>query len=306
MKIRPMRLAPLVLAGLAAASQLAAQNPTAAPPPAAVKRALFWKVSSRENTAYLLGSVHLGSKDMYPLPKEVEDAFEKSTALIVEVDINHVDQAKLQGIVMESGMYAGDDTLWNHIGKENRARLEEFCDKFGFPSAAMAKMKPWVATTLVATLPMMKKGMETGLGIDKYFLDKADKTKKRVVELETAEWQLKLLSGITDEMLDKYLESTVGQDPLVEARKLQDAWMSGDPARVDKMVRESMAKGPEELNKALLTDRNPHMAEAAEQFLKGKDQAFMVVGAAHMVGKDGIVELLRQRGYKVEQVALAQ
>jgi uncharacterized protein YbaP (TraB family) len=306
MKTRLTRIAPLVLAGLVAASHLAAQKPASAPPPVAVKRALFWKVSSSDNSAYLLGSVHLGSKDMYPLPKEVEDAFEKSTALIVEVDINHLDQAKMQSIVMQTGMYSGDDTLWDHISKANRTRLEEFCDKYGFPAAGMAKMKPWMATILVATLPMMKNGMDPGLGIDKYFLDKAGTAKKRIVELESAEWQFKLLSGITDEMLDKYLESTVGEDPLAEAKKLEEAWMSGDPVRVEKLMRESMAKGPEQLMKALLTDRNPHMADVAEQFVKGKDQGFMVVGAAHMVGKDGIVETLRQRGYKVEQVALAQ
>ena len=207
---------------------------------------------------------------------------------------------------MQTGMYTGDDTLWNHIGKENRTRLEEFCDKYGFPAAGMAKMKPWMATILVATLPMMKNGMEAGLGIDKYFLDKADKTKKRIVELESAEWQFKLLSGITDTMLEKYLESTIGEDQVAEAKKLQEAWMSGDPVRVDKLVQEGMSKGPQELNMALLTDRNPHMADVAEQFVKGQDRGFMVVGAAHMVGKEGIVELLRQRGYKVEQVTLAQ
>ena len=70
---------------------LLAQNAAAPPAAAPVKKAMFWKVSSADNVAYLLGSIHLGSKDMYPLAKEIEDAFERSAALIVEVDINHVD-----------------------------------------------------------------------------------------------------------------------------------------------------------------------------------------------------------------------
>ena len=61
---------------------------------------------------------------------------------------------------------------------------------------------------------------------------------------------------------------------------------------------------PEEITRAILTDRNPHMADAAEQFLKGKEPAFLVVGAAHLVGKDGVAAILAQRGYKVEQVTL--
>ena len=84
----------LVLAGLAAAAQLVAQGAAAAPAPAPAKKAMFWKVSSADNVAWLLGSIHLGSKSMYPLPKEIEDAFERSTALLVEIDINHVDLAE--------------------------------------------------------------------------------------------------------------------------------------------------------------------------------------------------------------------
>ena len=165
MKRRIAMLAPLVLAGLAAASQLLAQ-----PDPAA-KKAMFWKVASPDNVTYLLGSIHLGSKDMYPLAKEIEEAFERSAALLVEIDINHVDMQKMQGLVLQTGMYPGDDTLWNHISQEARQQLEAFCEKYGFPAMALAKMKPWAVSMMVSTIPLMKNGMEMGLGIDKYFLD---------------------------------------------------------------------------------------------------------------------------------------
>jgi uncharacterized protein YbaP (TraB family) len=56
----------------------------------------------------------------------------------------------------------------------------------------------------------------------------------------------------------------------------------------------------------MLQDRNVRMADATEQFLKGKERAFVVVGAAHMVGPDGVVRILEKRGYKVEQVPLSR
>jgi uncharacterized protein YbaP (TraB family) len=183
----------LVLAGLAAASQLVAQATAVAPAPGPGKKAMFWKVSSADNVAWLLGSIHVGSKGMYPLPKEIEDAFERSTALLVEIDLNRVDMRKMQMLVFQTGLYGGDETLWDHVNPETRQRLEAFCEKYGLPAMAMSKMKPWAAAMMISTLPLMKSGMDVGLGIDKYFLDKAEKTNKLVVEIESAEEQMKLV-----------------------------------------------------------------------------------------------------------------
>jgi uncharacterized protein YbaP (TraB family) len=304
MKRRTRTLASLVLAGLAAASQLLAQQAHAASA-APAKKAMFWKVSSRDHVAWLLGSIHVGSKSMYPLPKEIEDAFDRSEALLVEIDINHVDLSKMQGLILTTGMYAGDDTLWKHVSPETRQRLEEFCEKYSFPAMALAKMKPWAVAAMVATLPLMKTGMDMGLGIDKYFLDKADKVKKRVVEIESAEGQMKLISGITAEMLENAVATQAKQDPQESGKRLQEVWIAGDTIQMEKITREMTASDPADFSAAMLRDRNLHMADVAEQFLKGKETAFVVVGAAHMVGADGVVKLLETRGYKVEQVALA-
>lgn len=303
MKRRLEVFAALVLAGWLTAGQTSAQKPEVARS-APTKKAMFWKASSPNNVIYLLGSIHLGSKDLYPLPAEIEAAFERSAALIVEVDINRGGMEGMQAMILSSGMYTGDDSLWNHVTPEIRAKLEQFCEKYGFPAAAIAKFKPWMAGTLVATLPLAKGGMEAGLGIDKYFLDKATAAKKRVVEAESAEWQIKLLSGFPDDVQAKYLASALEDGGKEKVKLIQDAWLSGDADKLDSMQRETTSM-PAEMTKAMLYDRNPHMADVAEQFLKGKDVGFMVVGAAHMVGQDGIVRILEKRGYKVEQVVIA-
>ena len=302
-------LASLLLAGLVVCrlvAQTPAPPPVAAQPaaPAAAKKALFWKVSSENNAIYLLGSVHFGSKAMYPLPKEIEDAFERSAAVIVEIDLNHVDMQKTLEMIQQVGLYPGGDTLWNHVSPETRQQLEHFCDTYGMPAERLAMMKPWLVAVSIATIPMLKTGMVPDLGIDKYFLDKA-KDKKRVVELESAEWQLKLLSGFPDDVQEKYLAAGMKDaDKAVELSKvMQETWISGDVARLEKLLAEN-STGPPEVQKALLQERNPHMADVAEQFLKGKEAAFVMVGAAHLIGKDGVLATLEKRGYKVQQVAL--
>jgi len=293
----------LVLAGLAAGAQLAAQGAATAPASAPAKKAMFWRVSSGEKVAWLLGSIHLGSKGMYPLPKEMEDAFERSTALLVEIDINHVDLGKMQMLVFQTGLYGGGETLWDHVSAETRQRLEAFCEKYGLPAMAMSKMKPWAAAMMISTIPLMKSGMEMSLGIDKHFLDKAEKAAKLVVEIESADEQMKLVSGITAEMLEKSVAASAKQDPEEYGKRLQQTWISGDTGQMEKIMREQTSDAVE-FAKAMVEDRNQHMADVAEKFLKGKEQAFVVVGAGHMVGPGGMVRLLEKRGYKVEQVAI--
>jgi len=106
---------------------------------------------------------------------------------------------------------------------------------------------------------------------------------------------------LQDQFLTSALEE--GIDMQENLKRLREAWSSGDADKLDAVTRES-TKTPEKITRALLQDRNPHMADAAEKFLKGKEQAFVIVGAAHMVGKDGVVAELKKRGYKVEQVTL--
>jgi uncharacterized protein YbaP (TraB family) len=114
---------------------------------------------------------------------------------------------------------------------------------------------------------------------------------------------MKLVSGITAEMLEKSVAASSKQDPEEYGKRLQQAWVSGDTGQMEKIMQEQTSDAVE-FAKAMVEDRNLHMADVAEQFLKGKDQAFVVVGAGHMVGPGGVVRILEKRGYKVEQVAI--
>ena len=211
--------------------------------------------------------------------------------------------AQAQALVFEKGMYGAEDSLWNHVSPATRKKVEEFCGKYSLPMDALVHLKPWVVALTMSTVPMMKAGLDPSLGIDMYFLNKADK--KRIVEIESAQWQIDLLSGFSDDLQEKLLAASAeeGMDMSANLKRMQDAWASGDADKLDAITREA-THTPPEITRALLEDRNPHMADVAEQFLKGKEQAFLVVGAAHMVGKDGLAAILAKRGYKVEQVAL--
>ena len=266
------------------------------------RRGLMWKASSAGNSVYLVGSIHLASRDLYPLPEHIEQAFLKSNVLVVEVDLNQLDQSKFQTLLAANGLYPRQDSLWNHVSPNTKALVVDFCDKHGMAADAFARMKPWLAAFALSFLPVAAAQPDFAPGIDKYFLDEAA-NRIRVEPLESAEYQLRLVSKMPDIQQERNLLGAVknigqgGED----FKKLQAFWLEGDAEKLNAYLMSSMRDDPE-YQKRVFADRNPRMAERAEQCLKSRDHCFVVVGAGHMVGKDGVVRLLQNRGYKVEQV----
>jgi uncharacterized protein len=267
---------------------------------------LMWKVSSKTNSAYVVGSVHLGDKSLYPLPAVIEKAFAASSVLIVEVDIRHVDQIEMMQL-MATGAYPPGDDLNKHISLQTRAKLDAFLAKYNMPALLFMQFRPWMAGVTISTLPMLKAGLNPNEGIDMHFLNEAGD--KRVEQLEDAAWQIKLLSDMPDSISDEWISSAITQAEASHDHwtKLATYWSRGQAEQMDELVTsESLKSSAEEkaFERRLREDRNPHMTERLEKCLHSTEACFMVVGAAHVVGSEGIVSLLKARGYRVEQAVV--
>jgi uncharacterized protein YbaP (TraB family) len=292
-----------LLGAVALLFSAAAFAPAQAPKTAAVqKKCLFWKAVSGANVVYLLGSIHLASNAVYPLPKPIDEAFAASKSMVVEVDINQIDPSSLTQY-LSKGAYSDGDTLWNHLKPETTAKVKKFLKAQETPPEFIGAFKPWLAGVMLPLIPMMKAGANNDNGIDKHFLDLA-KGKKKIEQAETADFQFKLLSSVPDSLGDVYVNYCIGETEKGKSDdlKLEKLWLSGD----DVLLGEVMSQYPKELTSlmnALLRDRNPHMADVAEKYLKtGGGPCFFVVGAAHLVGPEGVVALLQKRGYTVSRV----
>jgi uncharacterized protein YbaP (TraB family) len=267
---------------------------------------LLWKASWAKHTVYLLGSIHVATRDMYPLPGHIELAFRNSTTLLVEVDVNKMDQGKFQALLMANGMYPPGDSLWNHINADTKRLVVCFCQANGMNPEAFAKLKPWLAALTTAFVPAQMAKQEFVQGLDKYFLDRAAQG-MRVEPIESAEYQFRLLASMPEAEQERSLRAALkgaGQGA-EDFKQLQSFWLDGDAEKLDASLSSSM-QGDPEYSKRVFSDRNPRMADRAEQCLKSGERCFVVVGAGHMVGKDGVVHLLKARGYKVEQVFASQ
>jgi uncharacterized protein YbaP (TraB family) len=282
-----------------------AQAQQAAPAQPKPRRFLMWKAASPSATVYLVGSIHVGDSSMYPLPKEVESAFAAAKVLAVEINVKNADQSKMMGLVQKYGMYADDDSLTKHLSKETQAALDDYCTRHNVPRMGMEKLKPWVMAVTIIAMAWQQAGEDPSQGIDMHFLDES-KPPQRIDELETMESQLSIFAEATEEEQQSMLASALKQGDKMKdlIKRMEAAYISGDPDALQKIMAEQDDVGSKSLEKKLLDDRNVVMAGKMEEYLKGKDPVFAVVGAAHIIGDKGIAKQLRDRGYKVEQVAL--
>ncbi len=284
----------------------AAANPATHAIPVARGSSLLWKANSATTTVYLAGSLHFGSSDMYPLPPEMEAAFQESSVLVVEVDPSAVSPAKAISLIATSGTYPPGDTLWNHVSGRTRSELPAFAAQRGLSAEMLSRLKPWAVDLILSAQMMQAAGMRPDLGIDVHFLGQAGAA-KRTEALETAEQQMRALVNVPESEQAQALEETV-TDPERAGQILKTmkaAWMQGDAAALESLVAEEFRKSPES-RKRLLDDRNVSMAAAIEHYLKGGEPSFVVVGAAHLIGKNGVVSRLVAKGFAVQRVPPAR
>jgi uncharacterized protein YbaP (TraB family) len=281
----------------------AASSPAAGAVPAqhGLRHGIFWQASSATNTVYLLGSLHAATPDLYPLPKQIEDAFRSATVLVVEVNLNKLDTARLRNLA-SAGFYPPGDSLWNHISARSKQAVLGFCARNRLPAEYFAALRPWMAMLIAAETEPITAGMSTKLGIDRHFLDRISRG-MRVEQMETAEQQLQLFTGIADHDPERLLMEAL-QSAETDAGSLldmQNAWLAGDTQKLEAQVASIYAAAPE-FAENFIAGRNLHMAEVVAQHLNGRGTAFVVVGAAHLVGENGVVRLLERQGYRLDQI----
>jgi uncharacterized protein YbaP (TraB family) len=154
----------------------------------------------------------------------------------------------------------------------------------------------------IETIALQQLGFDPAHGIDKHFRDAATAAGKRFVALETAEEQIGFLDGLSPGTQDAMLKESVEgiQAEQTEIRALARAWRAGDAATVERIALKGLSESPEVYN-ALLRDRNRRWVPQIESCVQTR-ACFVVVGAAHLVGPEGLVALLKARGYAVEQL----
>ncbi|MHA7966690.1 TraB/GumN family protein [Paenibacillus sp. CAU 1782] len=261
----------------------------------------FWKVEKDGSVVYLLGSIHVGNDVMYPMRPELNVAYANSDHLVVEVNIAApMDEEKIAEI-QKYMAYDDGSTLKDHIDAETYTQLQGILKEIGAPETAYDPFKPWAVSNELTVLKSALGGYDTGLGIDMYFLQKAMATGKSVLELESFDSQFSMFNNFSNELTSSMLKETVAafHQPDNSIDTMAKMWQSGDDAASAAMT-DAMKELPE-FYKGMIGDRNEGMIEKVEGYLadENKDTYFVVAGFLHMLGEDGIITKLQEKGYTI-------
>jgi len=269
-------------------------------------KSFLWKVTSSSNTVYILGSIHVGTPEMYPMKPVITEAFDASEVLVVEVDSKSRDSKNDINKYARKMVYPAGESLNDHISDTLNKKLKEVCNQVKFVSLVnYTRYQPWILGMTLEMLKYQQLGVTDKYGIDNYFLNKSIKRKMTLEELETAGSQLELL--YTQCNSPQFLNYVLNDISNLEASivPLIGSWKCGNTEFMEKLcITEPMEMHPEfsEFYEKLLFERNRHFVDKIVGYLQDSRTYFVVFGSAHALGEKGVIALLKSKGYDVEQL----
>lgn len=278
-------------------------EPQSGAPASSTQRSFVWRVQGARGTVYLAGSLHLLGKDYYPLSPALEGAFKASTLLVEEVDFAEMMTPAAQLEMLKRGMLPPDQTLEDLVDADTLALVEKRFAALGLPLEPLKRFKPWMLAITLLGQEWERAGFRAELGLDRHFYDRARAQGMPVQGLETVAFQIGQFDGFSADEQQRMLETTIREldTQMAAVTQLANAWRSGDVATIERIMLEEMKEEPR-IYQRLLVDRNRNWIPAIEALFARSTPAFVVVGAAHLVGADGLLAMLRARGYTVEQL----
>lgn len=258
---------------------------------------LLWKVSGNGLTeeSYLFGTIHIICADRFLMDDRIKNAFQSTDQLVMELDMSDPDlQQKMAAISMNSGM----KNIQSEMNEEDAKKLDEFLvESYGAGLTQLGVLKPFVLTSMV----MIKQlPCEEVVSYEEFFTSLATDQNKPVKGLETVEYQMGIFDQIPEELqLAELAKMLTSDDSEAEFEKMVATYLSEDLDKLYDLMKNSdtMAKYQD----IILDNRNRNWISQMDSAMKNSS-VFFAVGGGHLAGENGIINLLRKGGYKVEPV----
>lgn len=263
----------------------------------------LWRVKGKTHTMFLAGTIHTLREDNYPLPKPIEDAYARSSKVVFEVDEEEMKSPSVHQKLSEAARLPQGVTLQECISKKTQEDLDAYCKKTGISPTTFHRTQPWAVSLAISLIELQSLGFDPELGMEKHFFTLAKRDGKKLAALETIDFQISLFTNFTAKESEESIKETL--ERVATFKKLSEdmltAWKSGDLPALDKLLIDTMRRFPEVYEK-LVVDRNKRWISQLEEMLNGREDVFVAVGAGHLGGKHGLLELLRKKGFVVEQL----
>ncbi len=262
-----------------------------------------WAVRGSHNVVYLAGSIHMLPADEAALPPGFDRAYADSAKLVMELDLGKFDPMEALTWMMDHGTLPQGTTLRGVLGEPRYGRVSAAAASFGMPMTGLDALAPWVVGIEITDLAYEHEGFDPEQGVEEQLVRRAQADRKPTAGLETLPEELGSLSSLSRQDQVRMLEQTVDdlKDLKSEMHEVTTAWRQGDATRLATLLSSEYNAFPS-LYKPLVTERNRRWLPEVEELLGEKDNALIVVGALHLVGEGGLLELLRRKGDTITQL----
>ncbi|MCZ6872982.1 MAG: TraB/GumN family protein [bacterium] len=262
-----------------------------------------WVATSADRTVYLGGTIHMLRHSDFPLPVEFNKAYQNAEIIIFETDIGKMNDPSVQQLVLAHMMYSDGRSLQKVLSPETYATLKAHCEKIGVPISSLHPFKPAMAILMLFSLELQRMGVAQA-GVDAHFYQKAIADGKSIMELEPLEAQLAFLASMGEGNEDNFVIHAIKDfkrtRELIE--QLIVAWREGKVSAFEQLFLADMKRDYPVLHRKLLVERNQNWLPLIESYFETPETEFVLVGAAHLVGEQGILKQLAKRGYTINKL----
>jgi uncharacterized protein len=265
-------------------------------------KSALWRVRGAHNVVYLLGSVHILPKNAYPLHPALERAFADSQQVAFEVDIGRATGSRVRQAFSQIGAYPRGDDLSHHVSPLTLQIVKLTCAQLGVSYKKAKRFKPNLLAELLTLRYTELAGFREDLGVDVYFYQRAKALNKPIFGLETISDQANVLVQ-NEQKGEQHLLFTIGSLPeyKVALTEMVEAWRNGQVDVLDQFLNQDERNDPEMFYR-MFGRRNARWLPQIEKLTHENFNSLVIVGAGHLVGNHGLIETLRQRGYRIEQL----
>jgi uncharacterized protein len=262
-----------------------------------------WAIHGAHNTVYLAGSVHVLPENDSALPAAFDRAYKDSTKLVMEVDLAKLDPMEAASWIAEHGTLPAGTHLRSLVGEQTYARIATTAPQLGLSMVVLEHQTPWLVGIEISEQAYEQAGFSGEQGVEEQLVARVQADGRATAGLETIAEELSGLTELSREDQVRMLEQSLDdlKDLKSEMRDILAAWRRGDANHLATLLSSEYDAFPA-LYRPLVTVRNERWLPQIEQFLKGGDNVMVVVGSLHLVGKGGLLELLRKDGYTATQL----
>ncbi|NQY22287.1 MAG: TraB/GumN family protein [Campylobacteraceae bacterium] len=262
-----------------------------------------WKVSKDSNHFYIAGTIHALSKADYDLPKEYEEAYNNSSVIVFEADTNKLSQESFSYLINTKTRYKKNDSLDNYLDNDTKEKLKKYLSAKDIIYKNIKNLKPGILSIYLTSLELKKLKL-TALGVDAYYSLKAKEDNKKIKYLESIYKQLDFLSSMSKGYENEFVNYTLKDLENIKKQffLMKKAWRVGDMVELKRISLDPWVKDFPLLYENLLIKRNKAWMKKILKMSKTKEIEFILFGALHLVGEEGILNKLKNKGFTLSQL----